>query len=128
MISALVAAHLSVVTDVPRCVARTNARLEKARREAGQPNSAENEVYILYASRGNVSAAKRYMRRHNYDLLTSRDRREIVFTAHLDLETGYSPFRPGLRLACTASKLSGVPFRAVDRHNGTVLIYSVSAN
>jgi hypothetical protein len=121
---------VEAVKDVELCSLRTETRLQDARQATYQRRDIWPDQYWFDARIGDWKLAQSFMRQHGYWAVASKDDSDLVFVVDRDGTVTFKKGDPaqGVRLACQASWISGVPFKSIDARSGTDLLYSVPAN
>ena len=122
------------VTDVVSCVDRTEARLFEARRVAAESRNEGSDIFVLDGDKGgDVALAESFMKMNGWRAMGStnpKDQNQLYLipnTSEFKVDGPLGRLEDGPRLACRASKLSGVPFVSVTRRTKDLssIIYEI---
>ena len=110
------------IVDVPTCIDRGQAKLYENRSLLSNVTNQGPEFYLLDGSReGDPNLALAYMKKNGWTAWASdkpEDQKKLFLvpnTSDLVGDVTIGKLEDGPRLACHASKLSGVPFVSVTR-------------
>jgi len=121
---------VEAVKDAELCSLRTETRLKDARQSTYERREIWPDQYWFDARSGDWKLAQSFMRQHGFWAVASKNDNDLVFIVDRDGTVTFMKGDPakGVRLACQASWISGVPFKSIDARDGTDLLYSVQAN